>query len=396
MSNDKNVIYFDNAATTFPKPDEVVTAVMQYLTEIGANPGRSSHKLAIEAGRIIFQARREVAGLFNVKNPMHVIFTSNATEALNLAIKGIVNHGAHVVTTSMEHNSTIRPLKELEKSGIIDLTIVRCKKNGLIDLDKFQDAITEQTNVVVVNHASNVLGSIQPLRELGEICRSKNIVLIADCAQSAGIVPIDMDADMIDVLAFPGHKNLYGPTGTGGMVIADTFDYKRIKPLKQGGTGSLSAKSIQPDFLPDCFESGTPNVAGINGLLAGLKFVRNYGKGFADIMKHKEKLQRYFIQKACEEIDGFICYSNSTDPTTGIVAFKLDGILVSEAAQTLSDKYGIMCREGLHCAPLAHETIGSFPEGCLRFGFSLFNTVKEIDQAILALKEIIEFRDNNK
>ncbi len=384
------VIYFDNAATSFPKPQCVSEAVMHYMTKIGANPGRSGHKMSVEAGRIVFKARKSIAALFGLRNPMRVIFTSNATEALNMAILGVLEKGDHAITSSMEHNSTIRPLHEMEKKGIISLSIIQADKTGILDPDKIRKAIRANTKAIIINHASNVVGCIQPIREIGKICRENGVIFIVDCAQSAGIVPIDIDQDNIDILAFAGHKALYGPTGTGGMVIADRFDFKRIKPLKYGGTGSLSDKIEQPDFLPDRFESGTLNVAGLSGLLAGSEYIRHRDGGIERILEHKTELQKYFIQKAEMLVEDFCCFSSAQLPSTGVVAFKLNKFSVSEIAQILSDEYGIMCRQGLHCSPLAHQTIGTFPEGTLRFGFSIFNNKEEIDFAVQALKSISE------
>ncbi len=387
------VIYFDNAATSFPKPQCVTDAVIRYMTQIGANPGRSGHKMAIEAGQIVYKARKSIAALFGVKNPMHVIFTSNATEALNTAIKGVFEKGDHAVTSSMEHNSTIRPLHEMEKEGTISLSIIQADKTGILDPENIRKAITTKTKAVVINHASNVIGCIQQIREIGKICRENGVIFIVDCAQSAGVVPIDIDQDNIDILAFAGHKGLYGPTGTGGMIIADGFDFKKIKPLKYGGTGSLSDKIEQPDFLPDRFESGTLNVAGLSGLLSGSEYIQKREGGIEGILKLKTELQNYFIQKAKGFIKDFCCYSSSNLPSTGVIAFKINRYSVSETTQILSDKYGIMCRQGLHCSPLAHQTIGTFPEGTLRFGFSIFNKKEEIDFAVQALKSISEGRN---
>lgn len=386
------VIYFDNAATSFPKPECVTKAVIRYMTQIGANPGRSGHKMAIEAGRIVYKTRKSIAALFKLKNPMHVIFTSNATEALNTAIKGVLEKGDHVITSGMEHNSTIRPLHEMEREGTISLSIIQTDKTGILDPDKIRKAITRKTKAIIINHASNVIGCIQPIREIGKICKENGIIFIVDCAQSAGVIPIDINRDNIDILAFAGHKGLYGPIGTGGMVIADGFDFKKIKPLKYGGTGSLSDKIEQPDFLPDRFESGTLNVAGLSGLLSGSEYIQKRNGGIEGILEFKTELQNYFIQQAGTIIPDFICYSSSNLPLTGVVAFRLNSISISETAQILSDKYGIMCRQGLHCSPLAHQTIGTFPEGTLRFGFSIFNKKEEIDFAVKALKSISEGR----
>ncbi|MCD4819776.1 MAG: aminotransferase class V-fold PLP-dependent enzyme [Candidatus Cloacimonetes bacterium] len=384
------VIYFDNAATSFPKPECVTEAVIHYMTKIGANPGRSGHRMAIEAGQIVFKTRKSMTALFKLKNPMRVIFTINATEALNIAIKGVLQKGDHVITSSMEHNSTIRPLHELEREKVITLSIIQTDKTGILNPDEIRKSITIKTKVVVINHASNVLGSIQPIREIGKICKENGVIFIVDCAQTAGVVPIDINLNNIDILAFAGHKGLYGPTGTGGMVIADGFDFNKIKPLKYGGTGSLSDKIDQPNFLPDRFESGTLNVAGLSGLLAGSEYIQNKTGGIEAIFSNKNKLLNYFIKQAERNIQDFISYSSLNVPSIGVVAFKLSNISISETAQFLSDKYGIMCRQGLHCSPLAHQTIGTFPEGTLRFGFSIFNTKEEIDNSVYALKSISE------
>ncbi|MBN2789553.1 MAG: aminotransferase class V-fold PLP-dependent enzyme [Candidatus Delongbacteria bacterium] len=379
------MIYFDNAATSFPKPPSVTQAVVEYMTEYGANPGRSGHKLSVRAGETVFRTRKKLAEFFGVKNPMRVIFGSNATDSLNLAIKGVLKQGDHVITSSMEHNSTIRPLKKMEENGIISLTILKGDEKGKISVHEIDDAILKNTAVVVVNHMSNVSGTVQPINEIGERCRFKGIMLIVDCAQSAGIIPIDMNRDNIDIIAFAGHKGLYGPTGTGGMVISDSFEFSRIKSLKEGGTGSLSDREYQPDFLPDKFESGTLNVAGIAGLGAGIDFINIYNDGITGIIKHKKELQDYFLTSA-KNINGIKFYYSDEGP--GVVSFTIDGMSVSEITTELSEKYCIMSRQGLHCAPLAHKRIGTFPEGTVRFGFSIFNTKEQIDKTVKALKEM--------
>jgi cysteine desulfurase family protein len=380
------IIYFDNAATSFPKPETVVEASLNYLKNIGGNPGRSGHRLSIEAGSEIFSARQALADLFSITNPMKIVLTSNATEALNLSISGTARVRFHVITSSMEHNSTIRPLKELESQGIITLSIIKCSKEGYLDPEDFIKSIKADTKMAVINHASNSFGTVQPLREIGKICREKGIIFIVDAAQSAGIINIDMNKDNIDILAFSGHKSLYGPTGTGGLAISDAFDYKIIKPLKFGGTGSFSDKIIQPDFLPDIFESGTPNAMGIYGLGAGLKFIT--GTGIDNIRTHKKKLTEYFIEQASSEIKGFINYIPAEYIETGVVAFNIKNIQCSDVSEILSDEYGIMSRAGLQCTPLSHETVGTYPEGTVRFSFGIFNTKEEIDNSITALKNI--------
>jgi cysteine desulfurase / selenocysteine lyase len=383
----EKVIYFDNGATSFPKPQPVLDAVLEYMTAIGANPGRSGHQLSARAGEVVFAARRALASLFSVRNPMRVIFCLNATEALNLAISGLTEIGDHVITTSMEHNSTIRPLKELERSGKISLAVAPCSQNGLLDIAELEKHRTGSTRMLVLNHASNVTGTVQPLRDIGAWCRGKNIFLIADCAQSAGIIPIDMQQDNIDLLAFSGHKGLYGPTGTGGLVIAEDFDYSRLQPLKFGGTGSSSGSILQPAIIPDKYESGTLNVAGLAGLYAGIMHVSSRPDGIHGVHAGKKALVRYFLDRA-KSIPGFTGYVQAELIETGVVSFNIEGIEPSTVAQLLAEDYNILSRPGLHCSPLAHQTLGTYHQGTVRFSFGLFNTREEIDTAVEALKKI--------
>lgn len=385
-------IYFDNAATSFPKPEAVTDAVIHYMSNIGGNPGRSGHPLSVEAGEIVFSARQAVADMMGVSNPMRVIFCSNATDALNLAIQGLARKGDHVITTAMEHNSTARPLYQLKHEGVITLSIVPCSPEGLIDLEELEGCVIPETRIVMINHASNVTGTVQPLRDIGSLCKNKKIILVADCAQSAGIIPINMKNDKIDLLAFAGHKGLYGPTGTGGLVIADDFDHAQLRPLRFGGTGSNSDSIKQPAFLPDRFESGTLNVAGLSGMNAGILYINEYPDGIGGIQRYKRELIHSFLERAEREIEGFVSYVPAESIQTGVVAFNIEHASPSEVAHILADEFAIMCRAGLHCAPLAHKTIGTFPEGAVRFGFSIFNTMEEIAIAIEALKKIVHSR----
>lgn len=377
-----NFVYFDNAATSFPKPGEVVDAVVSYMTSVGGNPGRSGHQQSIDAGERVFSAREAVASLFGVRSPMRVVFCPNATGALNIAIQGTLAPGDHAVTTAMEHNSTIRPLMAMKRRGI-DLTVVPCP-GGELDPSLFGDSLRPGTKLAVVNHASNAFGTLAALREIGALCHKNGVPLLADCAQSAGTVPIDMGADNIDMLAFSGHKGLYGPTGTGGLVFSDGFDHARVRPLCFGGTGSKSDSIEQPDFLPDVFESGTLNAAGISGLNAGMAFIAAAG----DVRGRKKTLMASFIRGAMDRVRGFMTYVPPDRHETGVVSFNIEGREPSEVAWLLSDRYGIMCRSGLHCAPLAHQTMGTFPRGTVRFSFGAFNTAEEVDRAVDALGEI--------
>lgn len=371
------MIYFDNGATTFPKPQSVIEALGRFYTECGASSGRSGHRLSAEAGDILFNARYKLAKMMGVKSPMRVIWTFNCTDALNLAIKGVVREGWHVVTSNMEHNSTIRVLKELERSGVITLSIV----------SDILEHITNDTKLVVFNHVSNVNGSIAPIAEIGAFCRSRGILTIVDAAQSGGVVPIDIALAQVDMVALAGHKSLYGVQGTGALILSDNFNYKLLKPLRQGGTGSLSDKIVHPEFLPDCFEAGTLNIGGIAALSAGLDFIQE--KGLENILCHERGLSDYFISEAKREVRGFTVIGEN-EGATGVVTFTIDGISVSELSDMLSEKFDIMSRAGLHCSPLAHQILGSFPDGGVRFSFGVFNTENEIDESIKALKKITD------
>ncbi|OHD63022.1 MAG: hypothetical protein A2176_09355 [Spirochaetes bacterium RBG_13_51_14] len=379
-------VYFDNAATSFPKPRAVVDAVVEYMTSVGGNPGRSGHSRSVGAGEAVFAAREAAAALFGVTNPMRVIFGSNATAALNLAIQGILREGDHAVTTAIEHNSTIRPLMEMERRGVA-VTVVSCPA-GIVDRDEFERSIRPETKLAVVNHASNAFGILQPIAEIGSICKRRGVILLADCAQTAGVIPIAMKDDHIDLLAFAGHKGLYGPTGTGGLAISDGFDHSLIRPLAFGGTGSNSDSVYQPDFLPDRFESGTVNAAGISGLCAGIRHIASIPDGIRGVQSRKRELVNYFIRGAEECIRGFMTYAPPGLIETGVVSFNIAGMEPSDVAFHLAESHGVMCRSGLHCAPLAHRTMGTFPRGTVRFSFGIFNTKDEIDFAIGVLDEI--------
>lgn len=382
------MIYLDNAATSYPKPDEVSDSVYSYMRHKGGNPGRSGHRLSIEAGEIVFQARQLLADFFGIKNPMRVIFTFNATDALNIAIQGLLRSGGHVITTSMEHNSVIRPLSALEQSGLIELSIIQADKYGFVKGADIASFITKNTKLVIINHGSNAFGIVQPIAEIGLLCKEKNIPLLLDAAQTAGTIPIDMANDNISLLACAGHKALLGPPGTGALIIADSFDHKKITPFRYGGTGSLSDKLDQPDFLPDIFESGTLNTAGIAGLAAGIEFLNGYKGGLETVKAHKMSLAQKFMDAAQERIRGFTSYIPAKLNETGTVSFNIEGKSPSDVSLLLSENYDIMSRAGLHCAPLAHQTMKTFPQGTVRFGFGLFNTTSEIEQTVQALAEI--------
>ena len=375
------MIYFDNAATTYPKPKIVYDEIMDAMINYGANPGRSGHKLALKASREVFETRQLLSRFFNTGNPMNIIFTFNCTESLNIGIKGILKSGDHVITTSMEHNSVLRPIQYLSKIGV-ESTIVNANSEGLINPIDIENAIKANTKLIVTTHISNLVGSITPIGEIGAIAKKQGIYYLVDAAQSAGVYDIDVKKMNIDILAFPGHKSLLGPQGTGGLYINDDLD---IESIFQGGTGSDSGSMIQPNVRPDKFESGTINSPGVIGLGAGIRYIMD--KGIDSIRYHEEELTKYFI-RGIEKIEGIKIYGPLTDRQGPVVSLNVKDIDSSEIAYILDDEYNIAVRPGLHCAPLAHKTIDTLNQGSVRFSFGIFNTYEEIDYAIKSLKKI--------
>lgn len=382
---EKKIIYFDNAATSYPKPEEVIQAMVHFSRIIGGSPGRSGHRLSIEAGRIIYEARERVCQLFGFKDSSRVVFGANATEGMNQGLKGLLRPGDHVITSSMEHNSVMRPLRAMVEEAL-ELTVVPCSPEGFLAPQDVERAIQKNTRMVVLNHASNVTGGLQPLREVGHICREKGILFFVDAAQSAGAITIDMEREKIDLLAFTGHKALFGPQGTGGLLIGERVDEKELIPVKRGGTGSRSELEEQPDFLPDLCESGTPNTVGLAGLLAGLDFVLR--EGVERIREHERGLTDRLL-RGLLEIPGATVYGPlDARKQLATVSFKLQGLSPSEVGLRLDEDFGILCRVGLHCSPSSHRTIGTFPQGTVRFGLSYFNDDAEIDLALGAVSQL--------
>lgn len=377
------MIYFDNAATSFPKPEEVNKAVLDVMENYGANPGRSGHKLALRLGREIYNTRELVADFFNIDNPMNIIFTFNCTESLNIGIKGLLKKGDHVITTSMEHNSVLRPIVSLEELGV-ENTIVKADKFGKVDIKDIEDSIKTNTKLIAMTHISNLTGTIQPIEEVGRLAKEKDILFLVDAAQSAGVYPIDVKDMKIDILAAPGHKCLFGPQGTGILYVKEGLD---IDPLMQGGTGSTSHLLTQPDMMPDKYESGTPNGPGIVGLGKGIEFINRIGMD--KIRSHEERLTKYFIDEI-KEIEGVKAFGPlDIREQAAVVAINIGKEDSSEIAFILDDEFDIQVRPGLHCAPLAHKTIGTFEQGAVRFSFGYFNTEKEVEKSIEALKIIV-------
>lgn len=379
------IIYFDNAATSFPKPEEVTRAMVHFSKEIGASPGRSGHRLAIEAGRIVFEAREGIARLFGVDDSSRVVFGLNATEGINQGLKGLLRPGDQVITSSMEHNSVMRPLRAMMREGL-EVAVLPCCPEGFLDPQGVRKALRKSTKMVVLNHASNVVGTLQPLAEIGEICRRQGVLFFVDAAQSAGAIPIDMDREKIDLLAFTGHKALFGPQGTGGLVLGERVEEKELVPVKRGGTGSRSEQEEHPDFLPDLCESGTPNALGLAGLLAGLEFVMKVG--IEEIRQHEKRLTTRLLQ-GLRQIGGVTLYGPGTaEKQLATVSFNIRGMAPSEVGLRLDEDFGILCRVGLHCSPASHRTIGTFPQGTVRFGLSYLNREEEVEEALQAVGRI--------
>lgn len=378
------MIYLDNATTSWPKPDAVPATMEHFLRELGVSPGRAGHAPAIRAGRVVFEARERAARLFNHGDPLSVVFTKNATEALNLAIGGLLQPGDHVVTSTMEHNSVLRPLRYLEERGVA-VTRVPCAGDGTLDPGAVAAALSSRTKLVVLSHASNVVGTLCPIREIGRLTAERELLFCVDAAQSAGACPIDVQDMNIDLLAFTGHKSLYGPQGTGGLCIGERAK-GRLRPLLLGGTGSASSSDVHPDFLPDAFEAGTLNAVGLAGLAAGLAFVEQ--TGVEAIRRHATALTARLIA-GLQEIPGVqLLGPCDASRQTALVSFNLEGWSCSAVASALEEHAGVCCRPGLHCAPLAHQQLGTYPAGTVRFSLGSFNTEEEIAAALAALREL--------
>jgi cysteine desulfurase/selenocysteine lyase len=377
------MIYLDNAATSYPKPDIVLNETSSCMKYYCANPGRGGHEMAIFSAKAINRSREVISSFFNIMNPMQLCFTKNATEALNMGIKGILRCGVHVITTSMEHNSVIRPLKTLEKANGIELTIIEADKNGYVNANEFNEKIKKNTRLIICTLSSNVNGMILPVKKIGEIARNRGIVFFVDGSQGAGSIVIDVEEMNIDMLAFPGHKGLLGPQGTGGLYVRDGL---KVRPIVEGGTGSQSENIYQPELMPDMLESGTLNLPGIIGLSCGIKFINEFG--IENLRLYKHFLLKRFVN-GVSNIKGAILYSSGEiEENSGIVSLNIKGMDSTEVSHILDKKFQIATRAGFHCAPLAHKTLGTFNTGVVRFSFGCFNTIDEIDYAIDALKEI--------
>lgn len=372
-------IYIDNACTTWPKPREVYTAVAEAL-QTGANPGRASHRMSRQADLVVDAARLELCRMFNALSPRHVIFTLNCTDSLNMALKGILKPGRRVIVGPYEHNSVLRPLRSLQRSGV-NVAIALGDGTFGINIHHFESLCQQGVDAAVFSHASNVTGAVLPVRELAESVHRRGGVVIVDAAQTAGVLPIDIKEMGIDVLAVPGHKGLMGPMGTGALLLGGEVP---VLPFREGGTGFKSEGEDQPGEFPWRLESGTPNYPGIAGLLEGVRFVRR--EGMLRIAQHEAMLART-LAAGLREIGGvrLLC---CPEPQTGVVSFLLDECGVGEAAKTLDRVYDIGIRAGLHCSPLAHKTLETYPKGTLRASFGYFNDYSHVERLIAAVREI--------
>ncbi len=380
-----NEIYADHAATTFPRPPEIAAAMTSYLADIGCSPGRGGYRRALEAARLVFGAREALARFFNAPRPEQVVFTPSITYSLNLLLKGLLQEGDHVIASAMEHNAVVRPLDRLRRERGILVEYLPCGADGRLDPGSVRSALRPQTKLVVLTHASNVTGTLLPVYEVGEMLAGTGIFYAVDTAQTAGAEPVDFSALRCDYLLFTGHKGLLGPPGIGGLVISERA-VAVTRPLVEGGTGSRSEQEEQPGFLPDKYESGTQNVPGIAGLAAGVAVLCSLGR--EEIERHKKDLTGTFLE-GLKSIDGVQIYGPAdASATTATVSVNLAGFDNGDLSFVLEQAYGIMTRSGLHCAPLAHRTIGSFPEGTLRFSFGYSNTKAEIEYILGALREI--------
>lgn len=380
-------LYLDNAATTFPKPPAVAEAVYRYMTGSGANINRGCYSAAYDVEEQVLETRQLLCELFHGPDCRNVVFTKNVTESLNVLLKGFLRPGDHVLTSSMEHNAVMRPLVQLEKQGV-SFTRVPCDGQGRLELDALEGCLRPNTRLVVMTHASNVCGTVLPAAAVGQFCRKHGLRFVVDAAQTAGVLDLDMGAMAIDALAFTGHKGLLGPQGVGGFLLTDSFS-QALEPLLSGGTGSLSHTEEVPGFLPDRFEPGTMNLPGILGLRQGLLFLKERGTG--TVRAHEQALAKGFRDGLRPlEAAGLLRVLSGEDGVerVGVVSVQTLEAELSQAAFDLDDRYGIQTRVGLHCAPAAHKTLGSFPTGSIRFSFGCFNTPADADRALAALSEV--------
>lgn len=380
--------YLDNASTTFPKPEAVVQAVYRYMTELGSNINRGCYDAAYSVEEQVLETRQLLCELFHGPDCKNVVFTKNVTESLNVLLKGFLKPGDHVLVSSMEHNAVMRPLVQLEQSGV-SFSRIPCTEDGELMVSQMDALVQENTKAVILTHASNVCGTVMPIMEVGQFCRAHQLRFLVDCAQTAGVLPIDMEAMQIDALAFTGHKGLLGPQGIGGFLLKEDM-ISQLTPLLSGGTGSISHTEQVPDFMPDRFEPGTLNLPGILGLRAGLLWLRK--TGIDKVLAHELELTQAFLQGLLPlEEAGLlrIVGKKTTENRTGVVSIQTLTRDIADTAWALDEQYGIQTRVGLHCAPIAHKTLGTYPTGTIRFSFGWWNDLSDVEAALNAIVSLM-------
>ena len=379
------MIYFNNAATSFPKPESVYQAVDDFFRNLGMNPGRSGSAESVDAARMIFAAREKTADFFSINNSAHLVFNSGTTESLNTVIKGVLKKGEHVITTKIEHNSVIRPLERLKTEREIDVDYIDFdQESAEVDYQALENAVRDNTRLIIVSHASNVLGTVNDLERIGRLAAAEDILFLVDGAQSAGLIPIDVEQMKIDFLALPGHKSLFGPPGVGALYVRDP---ETLLPLKEGGTGTNSLSITQPEIMPDYLEAGTLNTPGIIGLKAGIEFIES--KGIKNIHQKEMRLLKKIID-GLTALPGIKVYGKKeAAKRTAVTAFNLEGISSNQLAFKLQHDYQLQLRGGLHCAPLLHKFLGTDKQGMLRLSPGYFNTDAEVNEFLNILDSII-------
>lgn len=375
------MIYMDNAATTMQKPKEVLDAVLNAMSSMG-NAGRGANEASLSASRIIYDTREKLCTLFHAEDPRQIVFTANSTESLNVALKGLLNPGDHVVTTMLEHNSVLRPLYELEEQGT-ELTIVKSSSLGTVEPEDIESAVRPDTKLIVITNGSNLTGNYIDLKPIGDIARKHNVLFVVDASQTAGVFPIDVQEMKIDVLCFTGHKGLLGPQGTGGMYVREGL---AVRPLKSGGSGVRTFSRTHPAEMPTALEAGTLNGHGIAGLNAALAYLEK--EGIDNIRRREQELMRRFYDGVKDIPDVKVYGDYSAKERCAIVALNIGDYDSSEVSDELLTTYGISTRPGGHCAPLMHEALGTVEQGAVRFSFSHYNTDEEVDTAIAAIREL--------
>lgn len=390
MSADAQVTYLDNAATSWPKPQVVTDAMTQFLAQEAANPGRAGHRMAVAAEKMLDSVRKILTEFVGGTDLHRMVLAMNGTDALNIAFKSLLRHGDHVISSMLEHNSVSRPLQAMADAGFIELTRIDFSpQTGVIDPDDVAKAITPRTRLVALTHASNVIGTIQPIREVGLIARDRGVFFLLDAAQTIGVVPINVVDDAIDLLAFPGHKSLLGPTGTGGLYVHTTVDINALTPFREGGTGGDSGSPTQPRLMPYYLEAGTPNTVGVCGLGAAVRYVADHRP--EKTLKHEQSLVQQFMDAAAE-MDQLTLYGPTGKDASlrrvGTVSFNLAPYSPQELGAILDDSFGIAVRPGLHCAPYAHKTLGTYPDGSVRLSPGAFSTADDIDKLLAALRQM--------